>query len=66
MNLEKLIIDEYGIEFAQDKIILQIKEKIEEYKVTKDKNVQKQLVQLLEDREKIYSNDKETIKKYIQ
>lgn len=66
MNLEKLIIDEYGIEFAQDKIILQIKEKIEEYKVTKDKNVQKQLVQLLKDREKIYSNDKETIKKYIQ
>ena len=65
MNFEKNTED-FEIELARDKIILQIKEKIKLYKETKDKNVQKELAQLLQDREKIYCNNKETIKKYMQ
>jgi len=59
------IIKEYGIEFAIEKVAKQINKKINEYKDNKDKEVQNELTKLLEDRDKIYSNDIETIRKYL-
>ena len=40
-------------------------EKTRKYKETKDEKVQKELLQLLNDREEIYSNNNEVIRKYI-
>lgn len=65
MDLEK-IIEEFGIEIAIEKIAPEIKEKIDEYTKTKDENIKKELAMLLEDRNNIYCNDKETIKKYVK
>ena len=65
MDLEE-IVKEHGIELAIEKITPKVAQKIKEYRDTKDKEVQKQLIQLLEDREKIYCNDEEIIKKYLE
>lgn len=65
MNL-KQIIDDYGIELAIQKITPKIAEKVKIYKETKDKNVQKELAQLLVDRDNIYRNNKDIIKKYLE
>ena len=65
MDLEE-IVKEHGIELAIEKISPKIAEKIKIYSETKDKNIQKELAQLLEDREKIYSNNKEIIQKYLE
>ncbi len=65
MNFEKNI-DDYGIELAIQKITPKITEKIKIYIKTKDKNVQKELAQLLVDRDNIYRNNKDTIKKYLE
>ena len=59
------IINEHGIELARDKIAVLISDKLDEYKKTRNKDIQKELSGLLEDRDKIYNNDKETIKKYL-
>lgn len=64
MNSDE-IVNEYGIELAIEKIAVKITEKIKEYKETKDETKQKELADLLLDREQIYSNNKEIIKKYI-
>ena len=59
------IINEHGIELARDKIAVLISDKLDEYKKTRNKDIQRELSGLLEDRDKIYNNDKETIKKYL-
>ena len=64
MNNED-VIKEHGIELARDQIAILISRKLDEYKETRNKDIQKELSSLLEDREKIYNNDKETIKKYL-
>lgn len=58
-------IKEYGIEIAIEKIAPMIIEKTRKYKETKDEKVKKELLQLLNDREEIYSNNNEVIRKYI-
>ena len=63
---EDQIIDEVGIEMAIERIIPQISKEINKYKKTKDKESSRKLAELLEDRRKIYSNDKDTIRKYIK
>ena len=65
MELEE-IIKEFGIEIAIEKITPKIKEKIDEYTKTKDENVKKELAELLEDRDNIYSNNEEVIRKYVE
>lgn len=64
MNIED-IINEFGIDIAIEKIIPEIKEKVKKYLETKDENIKKELAELLNDRDKIYSNDTETIRKYV-
>lgn len=64
MNDELVL--EYGIELAIEKIAPMISEKIKEYKKTRKESTNYELAELLKDREKIYSNDMETIKKYCQ
>lgn len=65
MEQEKLI-EEYGLELAIEKIAQMITEKIDMYKETNEKEKMKELTELILDREKIYKNDKETIKKYLK
>lgn len=63
---EEELIKEYGMEFAIEKLAQEISEKIREYKKSKDKNTQKEIIILLQDREKVYNGDMETIKKYVK
>lgn len=63
--MKEKIINEFGIEFAIQKIAPMITEKLIEYKKKPTKNLKEQLIQLISDRDAIYSNDKEVIKKYI-
>ena len=65
MEQEKLI-EEYGLELAIEKVAQMITEKIDMYKETNDEEKMKELTELSLDREKIYKNDKETIKKYLK
>lgn len=65
MEQEKLI-EEYGLELAIEKVAQMITEKIDMYKETNEKEKMKELTELILDREKIYKNDKETIKKYLK
>lgn len=65
MNIEE-IGKEFEIEFAIEKLAQEMRKKLDEYAKTKDKESQKEIMMLLEDREKIYSNDNEVIKKYLE
>ncbi len=64
INIDK-IINECGIEISIDNIIQDISKKISEYKSNRDENTLKEIQQLLQDRDKIYNFDKETISKYL-
>ena len=64
--MNKEIIEKCGMELATEEVILLISKKIDEYEKKKDKNIIKEVANLLNDREKIYNNDNETIKKYIK
>ena len=59
------VIKEHGIELAIERITELISKKIDEYQKTREKEVQNELSVLLEDRNKIYNNDRETINKYL-
>ena len=63
---EEDIINEYGIEFAIETVVQKISQEIDKYKEAKDEKYAKKLAELLEDRRKIYTNDKETIRKYVK
>lgn len=65
MEQEKLI-EEYGLELAIEKVAQMITEKIDMYKETNDEEKMKELTELILDREKIYKNDKETVKKIFE
>ena len=65
MEREKLI-EEFGLELTIEKVAQMITEKIDMYKETNEKEKMKELTELILDREKIYKNDKETIKKYLK
>lgn len=65
MNIED-INKEFEIEFAIEKLAQEMRRKLDQYRETKDKEIQKEIMKLLEDREKIYSNDNEVIKKYLE
>lgn len=60
------IVKEYELEIALENIVICISEKIDKYKATRDKQTKKELSVLLEDREKIYGHDEQTIKKYLK
>ena len=65
MNEEE-ILKEYGIEFAIETITPLIKQKMEEYKNTRDATVENELSKLLKERDEIYNNNIEIIKKYVK
>lgn len=65
MDQEKLI-EEDGLRISIQKIALKINEKMKEYEETKDNNVRLELIELIKDRDLVYSNDKKTINKYIK
>ena len=64
--MNKEIIEKCGMEIATEQVILLISKKIDEYEIKKDKNIIKEVAKLLNDREKIYNNDIETINKYMK
>ena len=63
---EEQIIEEFGIDFAIETLAPKITQEIEKYKKSKDEKSAKKLAELLEDRRKIYANDKDTIRKYVK
>ena len=65
MDNEKLI-KEFGIEIAIEKIAQKITELTEQYKENKNKDLKKQILDLMKDRDKIYQNDKDVIMKYCK
>jgi len=60
------IINEYGIDFAIESITCLISQKMDEYKNTRDQKIQEELSNLIEERNKIYNNDEEIIRKYLK
>ena len=63
--MEEEVINEFGIEFAIQRIAPKITEKLIEYNNKPTKKLKEEVIQLISDRDAIYSNDKEVIKKYI-
>ncbi len=60
------VLKEYGIEFAIETITPLIKQKMEEYKETRDSKIVRELADLLKDRDEIYNNNTDVIKKYVK
>lgn len=63
MDKEEMI-KEYGIEIAIEKIAQMITEVTEQYKKTREENLKEQLLNLIKDRDKVYNNDTDIIRKY--
>lgn len=63
---EDEILEQFGIEFAIENIASLISKKIDEYKINKNEKTEFELSELLKDKEKIYQNDKDVIKKYLR
>ena len=61
----KYLIEQDAINISIQRIAMMINEKMEKYNRTKDENLKKELIQLIKDRDLVYSNDKLTIEKYI-
>lgn len=64
MDSNKLI-EENAMDIARQKIIISINEKIKEYEETKDNQLKLEIIELIKDRDLVYSNDEKTIKKYL-
>ena len=60
------LIKEFGFEYSRSNVIRLISEKIDEYRTTRNPEVQKELAKLILDREKIYDLDVDTIQKYLK
>lgn len=60
------VLKEYGIEFAIETITPLIKQKMEEYKTTRNESAEKELADLLKDRDEIYKNNTDVIKRYVK
>ena len=60
------VLKEYGIEFAIETITPLIKQKMAEYKETRDNKLVIELANLLKDRDEIYNNNTDVIKKYVK
>ena len=58
-------INDIKVKLSIENLAQKITKKIEEYKINKDKNVQIELEELLNDRKKIYELDQDTINKYM-
>lgn len=65
MDKEEMI-KEYGIEIAIEKIAQMITEVTEQYKKTREENLKEQLLNLIKDRDRVYNNDKDIIRKYCE
>ncbi len=63
--MDQKIINEFDIELAIQKIAPKITEKLKEYNRKPTKELKEEIIQLIADRDAIYSNDKEVIRKYL-
>ena len=59
------LIQENAIDISIQKIALKINEKMKEFEDTKDNKVKLEIIELIKDRDLVYSNDKKTIEKYV-
>lgn len=64
MDSNKLI-KENAMDIARQKIIISINEKMKKYEETKDNQLRLEIIELIKDRDLVYSNDKNTIEKYL-
>jgi hypothetical protein len=53
------------IDIAKENLSIKTNEKMEEYKKSNDSNTKKELMELLKDRQELFSFNKEVIKKYL-
>ena len=65
MEKDKLLEDA-AIDICIQKIVLEINENMIKYEKNKDNEIKLKIIELIKDRDLIYSNDKETIKKYLR
>lgn len=59
------LIQENAMDIARQKIALNINEKMKEYEKTKDNELRLEIIELIKDRDLVYSNDRKTIEKYL-
>lgn len=59
------LIENSAIDICIQKIALEINENMIEYEKTKDNKIKLKIIELIKDRDLVYSNDKKTIKKHI-
>lgn len=64
MEKDKLLEDS-SIDICIQKISQEITEKMLEYEKNKNNEIKLKIIELIKDRDLIYSNDKKTIKKYL-
>ena len=64
--MEEELLKEHGIDLAIEIVTIKISKKMDQYKQNKDKEIEKELATLLNDKDKIYLGDIETIKKYVK
>ena len=64
MDSNKLI-KENAMDIARQKIRISINEKMKKYEETKDNQLRLEIIELIKDRDLVYSNDKNTIEKYL-
>ena len=65
-NMEKdKLLEDAAIDICIQKIVFEINEKMIEYEKNKNNEIKSKIIELIKDRDLIYSNDKETIKKYL-
>ena len=64
MEKDKLLEDA-AIDICIQKIVFEINEKMIEYEKNKNNEIKSKIIELIKDRDLIYSNDKKTIKKYL-
>ena len=59
------LTEENAMSISIQKIALEINDKMQQYRETKDNQIRLELIELVKDRSLVYSNDKDTIRKYL-
>ena len=62
---ENELIQENAIDISIQKIALKITDKMKKYEETKENDIRLEIIELIKDRDLVYSNDKKTIEKYL-
>lgn len=65
IEIMDFILNEVGIEIAQEKIAQEVGKLSIEYEKTHDQSIKKKIEELIKDRDEIYKGNQNIIKKYV-